>query len=204
MRQTMGFCEGSSSGAHTRAGLLHFIGELNLLADSLGLSRRVKRRAASICADAEAMRFCRAMSRSVLAAAALYVACREYREPITLRELAEATGTDCRDVGKSYTTMLVRMHITRPSLNGGTYVRHLALGRPLSRETYELSQEIIRKATGAGLGGRNPMTLAAASLYLACCRMGEKVTQSEVAVSAGVGEESVRKCCRDLRSIAKP
>ena len=44
------------------------------------------------------------------------------------------------------------------------------------------------------------MTLAAAALYLACCGMGEKVTQAEVADAAGVGEESVRECCKAIRA----
>ena len=202
MRQAVRFHGGPGSEAHTREGFLQFLHELNLVADSLGLPREVKKRAASVCADAAAMRFCRVTSRPVLAAAALYVACRECRVPTTLRELAGATGTDPRAVGRCYTTMLERMHITRPQLNGRPYVHHLVLKHPLPDEAYAKSEEIIRRTTDAGLGGRNPMTIAAASLYLACCGLGENVTQAEVAEAAGVGEESVRECCRELRTLA--
>jgi transcription initiation factor TFIIIB Brf1 subunit/transcription initiation factor TFIIB len=48
------------------------------------------------------------------------------------------------------------------------------------------------------------MTIAAASLYLACCSMGENVTQAEVAEAAGVGEQSVRDCCKEIRNLMKP
>ena len=68
MRQAVRFHEGPGSEAHTRQGFLQFTRELNLLADSLSLPREVKKRAASICADAAAMRFCRVTSRPVLAA----------------------------------------------------------------------------------------------------------------------------------------
>jgi transcription initiation factor TFIIB len=119
---------------------------------------------------------------------------------VTLRELANATGTDPRDVGRCYSTILIQMHITRPGLNGRSYVHRLALRQPLSEEIYKMSEGIIIRSTQAGLGGRNPMTLAGAALYLACCNMGEKVTQAEVADAAGVGEESVRECCKAIRA----
>jgi transcription initiation factor TFIIB len=204
MRQTVRFHEGPISEAHTRGELLVFLRELNAIAHSLKLPREVSKRADSICADAATMSFSRVTVRPVLAAAALYVACREYNQAVTLRELADATGTDPRDVGRCYTTILERMHISRPSLNGKRYVRHLVLREPLSNETFALSEEIVRKATEVGLGGRNPMTLAAAALYLACCSMGDKVTQAEVAEAAGVGEESVRECCKAIRALEKP
>jgi transcription initiation factor TFIIIB Brf1 subunit/transcription initiation factor TFIIB len=47
------------------------------------------------------------------------------------------------------------------------------------------------------------MTLAAAALYIACCNLGENVTQAEVAEAAGVGEQSVRDCCKEIRSLTK-
>lgn len=200
MRHAAGFHDAPSSEVRTREGLAQFVCELDSVADALGLPAAVKRRADSIVNDAVAMRFCRVISRAVLAAASIYVACRERGHPLTLREIADATGTDPRDVGRCYTTMLERMHITRPGLNGGEYVHHLALDRPLSEETYKASEDIVRRATQSGLGGRNPMTLAAAALYLACCGMGEKVTQAEVSDAAGVGEESVRECCKAIRS----
>ena len=203
MRQAVKFHGGPSSEAHTPEGFLEFIRDLNLLADGLGLSKGVKKRAASICAAAAALRFCRVPSRPGPAAAALYVACRELREPMTLRELANATGTDPREVGRCYTTMLDKMHINRPQLSGKPYVHHLTLRRSLPEEVYKMSEEIVLRMSVAGLGGRNPMTLAAASLYLACCSVGENVTQSEVAEAAGVGEESVRECCKEMRALVK-
>ena len=202
MDQTVRFETGPRSSAHTRDGLLHFLQQMGALAESLGLPKEAKARAASIVTDAAALRFCRVTTRPVLAASALYVACRECGVPLTLREVAEAAGAEPRDVGRCYATMLERMHISRPGLDDGNYVHHLSLKTPLSEATYQASEGIIRDSTSAGLGGRNPMTLAAAALYLASCSNGEKVTQSEVAEAAGVGEESVRECCKAIRTLA--
>jgi transcription initiation factor TFIIB len=199
MKQTARFHEGPHGEAHARDETLRSVHDLNILAKRLGLSREVSQRAGTILSEAARMRFA-VVRRPVLAAASLYVACREHKVPVTLRDLAEATGTEPREVGRCYMAMLERMHITRPYLNGNRYLNRLTLGRALSEETYKVSEEMISRATEAGLGGRNPMTLAAAALYLACCSMGEKVTQAQVAEAAGVGEESVRECCKAIRA----
>lgn len=174
---------------------------LEALGGSLNLPTDVKERAVSIASGAAAIRFRRPTPGAVLSAAALYVACRERNLPVTFKELAAASGADLRDIGRCYTDLLEQLNIARPGLNGNAYVHHLMLTTPLSEETYRDSEEIIRRSTSAGLDGRNPMTLAAAALYLASCANGEKVTQSEVADAAGVGEESVRECCKAIRTL---
>ena len=202
MNQTRGSVGGSgvsSSGAH-RA----ILQEMNELADKLMIPRQVRTRAASIFTEATTMNFGRSTPHQVLAAASLYVVSREWKNPITLRDLAFASGSDPRDVGRCYLQILEHMHISRPELNGKGYVYRLALNRPVSEQSRKFAQEMINGMLAKGVGGRNPMTLAAASLYLACCSMGENVTQAELAEAAGVGEESVRECCKEIRSLARP
>jgi len=178
--------------------------EMSSVAGRLRLPHEVRKRAADICSELNAATFGHPIPHSVLAAATLYVACRENKTPVTLREFAEACGSDPRDVGRCYLQLLENMHISRPNLNGKGYVYHIALKRPVSDQALKLSQDIISRMSALGLGGRNPMTLAAASLYLACCSMGENVTQAEVAEAAGVGEESVRECCKEIRNLTRP
>jgi transcription initiation factor TFIIB len=178
--------------------------EVNLVAGELRLPHDIKRRASDICSELKTAPFAHAISHSILVAAALYVACRETKTPVTLREFADATGSDPRDIGRCYLQLLENMHISRPNLNGNGYVYHIALKKPVSEQVLQLSQDIINKMSTRGLGGRNPMTLAAASLYMACCSMGENVTQAEVAEAARVGEESVRECCKEIRNLTEP
>ena len=178
--------------------------EVNLISHKLKLPPDVRRRAASICAEAKAVAFGHGVPHEVFAAAALYVACRENKIPVTLREFANTSASDPREVGRCYLQLLDSVHISRPGLNGRGYVHHLALKRALPEQAFQISQDIINSMSVKGLGGKNPMTLAAAALYLACCSIGENVTQSEVAEAAGVGEESVRECCKEIRALTKP
>ncbi|HYB07832.1 MAG TPA: transcription initiation factor IIB family protein [Nitrososphaerales archaeon] len=189
---------------YRREELSEIRGEAASIADKLGLPAEVKKRADAICSDATAKRLDHGVTHPVLAAASLYVGCRETKIPVTLRDLAEASGSDVREVGKCYVALLNRMHISRPDLDSNRYVYHISLKRPVSDEVLRQSQETIRYATLNGLCGRNPMTLAAASLYLACCSLGENVTQAELAEAAGIGEESVRECCKAIRLLPRP
>lgn len=203
MKQTLRL-RGKSAGPYKRGALRDLLGEVARISTKLSLPPEVKKRAGAICSDAMAMRFDHGITHPVLTAASLYVACRESKRPVTLRDLAEASSSDVREVGRCYVELLERMHISRPALNGKKYVYHLELKTPVSDQALRMSQETIRVASSKGLGGRNPMTLAAASLYLACCNLGEKVTQAELADAAGVGEESVRECCRAIRVLSRP
>jgi transcription initiation factor TFIIB len=199
MRQSLRLDERKLAEFHRKGELTNLLSLIARISTKLDLSSEIRRRACSICADAVTVHKCHGIPRPVLAAASLYISSREAKVPVTLRELAEASGSDLRFVGKCYVSMLEAMHISRPELNGRGYVYHLALKKPVSDQALAAAQETIRTATLKGLAGRNPMTLAAASLYLACCGMGENVTQAELAEAAGVGEESVRECCRAVR-----
>ena len=199
MKQSLRLDEKKLAEAHRRGELTNVLSLIARISTRLDLPSEVRRRACSICADAVTMYKCHGIPRPVLAAAGLYIGSREEKIPVTLRELAEASGCDLRMLGKCYVSMLEVMHISRPELNGRGYVYHLALKRPVSDQAFAAAQEIIHAATIKGLAGRNPMTLAASSLYLACCGIGENITQAELAEAAGVGEESVRECCRAVR-----
>jgi transcription initiation factor TFIIB len=200
MGQIVSFHE-RKPGAEGRAELKEALHEVNRVAVKLKLDLEVRKRAIDLVAETKAEPSGHGIPSGVLAAATLYVACREGRIPVTLREFADACGSDPRDVGRCYLHLLDTMHINRPSLNGRGYVSHIILKHPVSEQARGMSQDIIHRISEKGLGGRNPMTLAAAALYLACCSLGENVTQSEVAEAAGVGEESVRECCKAIRTL---
>jgi transcription initiation factor TFIIB len=202
MKQAAAFHEGSL-GSHGREDFRVAMSSIRKLAIDLHLSPQVARRASVICGDAYSMRLGQDLPPQILSAAAVYVGCREAQEPVTLKDLASASHSEPRAVGRCYVKLIERMHISRPELNENGYVYHLTLKKPVSEQALKQSQEIIHNINSKGLGGRNPMTLAAAALYMACCNLGEIITQVEVAEAAGVGEQSVRDCCKEIRLLTK-
>lgn len=176
-----------------------FIHETDILAARFNLSDDVRTRAEAIYR--RAIRLGSDRPTSILAAASIYIGCRQGQVPITLRDLAAAAGVDFRRVGKCYLSLVERMDISRPTLNGNSYLDRLALKLQVPAEALGLSRELICRASQKGLEGRNPMTLAAAALYASCCSTGVNVTQAELAEVAGVTEISIRECWRAVRTL---
>ena len=173
--------------------------EVDKLAGSLSLPDSIKGDSERICEDVMARNIVGRRSVPVIAASSLYTACRENHTPITLKDLATATDSNPREIGRCYRSIISRMDMAPPNLNGATYAHRVAATVKASAEATELSLQIVNNSIGRGLGGRNPMTLAAAAVYLACLITGEDSRQSDVADAAGVSEVSVRECVKAMR-----
>ncbi|HYC12000.1 MAG TPA: hypothetical protein VEC02_04995 [Nitrososphaerales archaeon] len=173
--------------------------EVEKLAGNLSLPESIKTDSEKICDDVIARNVIGRRSVPVIAASSLYTACRESHTPITLKDLATATDSNPREIGRCYRSIISRMNIAPPNLNGETYALRVAGTVKASNEATELSLQIVNRSIEKGLGGRNPMTLAAAAVYLACLVTGEDSRQSDVADAAGVSEVSVRECVKAIR-----
>jgi len=173
--------------------------EVEKLAGNLSLPESIKTDSEKICDDVIARNVIGRRSVPVIAASSLYTACRESHTPITLKDLATATDSNPREIGRCYRSIISRMNIAPPNLNGETYALRVAGTVKASNEATELSLQIVNRSIEKGLGGRNPMTLAAAAVYLACLVTGEDSRQSDVADAACVSEVSVRECVKAIR-----
>jgi len=74
----------------------------------------------------------------------------------------------------------------------------------ISMPTQQRAIKIINEAKRKGIvAGKDPMGLAAASLYVACVLEGEKKTQKEIAEVANVTEVTVRNRYKGLKEALK-
>jgi transcription initiation factor TFIIB len=173
--------------------------EVDKIAGSLSLPDSIRDDSEKICEDVIARNVVGRRSVPVIAASSLYTACRERHNPVTLKDLATATDSNPREIGRCYRSIISRMNIAPPNLNCSTYAYRVAGTVKASAEATQLSLEIVNGSVRKGLGGRNPMTLAAAAVYLACLVTGEGSRQCDVAEAAGVSEVSVRECVKAMR-----
>jgi len=175
--------------------------ELRTFADELSLSGEIEGDAERICDAVLDKRIAVGRPLRVVEASSLYAACRVRHSPVTIRELALVSGTNGKEIGSCYKSILDRMNMAPPSLNGTGYTLKIAARVAASREATDLSIDVEGMAVDGGLGDRNPMTLAAAAVYTACLIRGEPKTQADLADAAGVSEASVRDCARAIRQL---
>src|SRR5665648_350387 len=173
--------------------LAQAMAELDRLADKVYIPAPIKEKAAVIYRKALDKGLVRGRSIAAIAAAALYAACRASGTPRTLREIAEASLVDKKDVARCYRLLLRELDVHMPIADPLTYVSIIAEKTGISGKTQGAAIQILREARRKrAAAGKDPMGLAAAALYIACLQNNEKKTQKAIADAAGVTEVTVR------------
>ena len=173
--------------------LAQAMAELDRLSGKVSISPPIKEKAAVIYRKALDKGLVRGRSINSIAAAALYAACRGSGTPRTLREIAEASLVDKKDVARCYRLLLRELDVHMPISDPLTYVSKIAEKNGISGKAQGAAIAILREARRKrAAAGKDPMGLAAAALYIACLQHNEKKTQKDIADAAGVTEVTVR------------
>ena len=110
-----------------------------------------------------------------------------------MREIAEASLVDKKDVARCYRLLLQELDFHMPVADPLTYVSKIAEKTGISGKTQGAAIAILREARRKRVAsGKDPLGLAAAALYIACLKHKEKKTQKDIAEAAGVTEVTVR------------
>jgi transcription initiation factor TFIIB len=174
--------------------------ELDRLSDKLYIPAHIKEKAAVVYRKSLEKGLVRGRSIAAIAAAALYAACRNSETPRTLREIAEASLVDKKDVARCYRLLLRELEIQMPIADPMTYISKIAERTGISGQTQGLAIKILINAKKKrAASGKDPMGLAAAALYIACLQNNEKKTQKDIAEAAGVTEVTVRNRYKSLK-----
>jgi len=180
--------------------LAQAMAELDRLSDKVHIPGPVKEKAAVVYRKALDKGLVRGRSIAAIAAAALYAACRTSETPRTLREIAEASLVDKKDVARCYRLLLRELDIHMPIADPLTYISKIAEKTGISGHTQGLAIKILNDAKRRrAASGKDPMGLAAAALYIACLQANEKKTQKDIAEAAGVTEVTVRNRYKTLK-----
>ena len=180
--------------------LAQAMAELDRLADKLYIPGSIKEKAAVIYRKALEKGLVRGRSIAAISAASLYAACRNSETPRTLREIAETSLVDKKDVARCYRLLLRELDIQMPIADPMTYISKIAERTGISGQTQGSAIQILREAKKQrAASGKDPMGLAAAALYIACLQSSEKKTQKDIAEAAGVTEVTVRNRYKSLK-----
>ena len=180
--------------------LAQAMAELDRLCDKAHIPGPVKEKAAVVYRKALDRGLVRGRSIAAIAAASLYAACRGSGTARTLREIAEASLVDKKDVARCYRLLLRELDVQMPIANPLTYVSKIAERTGISGPTQGHAIKILHEARRRrAAAGKDPMGLAAAALYIACLVNNEKKTQKDIAEAAGVTEVTVRNRYKSLR-----
>ena len=176
--------------------------QLHTSKDKLGLSDAVVEKTAYIYRKAQERGLVRGRTISAVLDAALYIACRELGIPKTLKEIAGANNIKRKALAKSYRLLISELNIKIPIVDPTKCIVKVANKANLNEKTKRNAVDIIYQLNKKGISaGKDPMSVAATVLYLACLNTGEKRTQTDIAQAAGITVVTLRNRYRDTKKL---
>jgi transcription initiation factor TFIIB len=118
-------------------------------------------------------------------AAAVYMAAREHDFAIVLKDLEAATYEEKKVIARCMRVYMTELKLRPKLTKADAMIARLSSKLEISNETEQEARKILKEATDMKLTtGKSPMSVAAAVIYLACLRTGERRTQQMVADAA--------------------
>jgi transcription initiation factor TFIIB len=179
--------------------LTQAIADLERISNILGIPTNVKEEAVDTYRKAVEAGLVRGRSIESVIAASIYTACRKWKVPRTLEEIAKYTKAGRKDVSRCYRLLLRETGIRIPLSDPADFVERISETLKLSGIVQKRAAELIKKAKELRLtSGKDPAGMAAAAVYIAALLEGEKRTQREIAHAAQVTEVTVRNRYKEL------
>jgi len=172
---------------------------LSRISSELHLPEHVKEEAALLYRKALSLNLIRGRSIDAFIAASVYAACRLLSMPRTLNQVSESAHRPHSEVSSTY-RLLHRELGLRPQIDKPfKFLPEIASVIGVNAATEFLAADILHKAQAQGeLTGKGPRGVAAAALYLAAQKRGERLVQRTVAKAAGTTEVTLRNRYRGL------
>lgn len=183
----------------TERNLAVALSELSKLSSSLNLPKNILETASVIYRKAIKRRLVRGRSIQNVAAAAIYMSCRQCGVPRTLDEIANATHLNKKDIGRSYRFMVKELDTFVPPSISKKYAARFSNKLVVSGKAEATAIKILQLAKNSKLtSGRGPTGIAAAATYIAAVLTNERKTQREIAEVANVTEVTIRNRYKEL------
>jgi transcription initiation factor TFIIB len=175
------------------------LNELNISKDKLGLTDTAVEKTAYLYRKFQKRGFVRGRSiPSVLAA--VYIACREIGISRTINDIATTINIRHKELARIYRILVFELDIKIPVVDPMKCIAKVANKANLNEKTVRQAMRIMKDLNDREISaGKNPMSLAATVLYLACIKTGENITQENIANAAGVTGLTLRNRLKDLK-----
>ncbi len=168
----------------------------------LDLPLPVRDEASLICRKAMDQGLLHGRSVQTIAAAAVYAACRIGRVPRTLDELARVAQVRRKTIAQTYNALLQEFPMPIPPAHAADYVERFCSELGLSNRAQVEALHILSAVEEANnCPSLSPPGTAAAAIYVASLRCGERKAQRRIAKVAGVSEVTLRNRFEYMRQF---
>ncbi len=173
--------------------------EISQVSGVVNLPRNVTETAAVIYRRAVQSQLIRGRTIQSVAAACVYMACRQCHVTRSLDEVASAAGMAKKDAARTYRFLLRELGSQVPRMDPEGYISMIVNKLVLAGETERLAKLILARASEMKLtNGRGPQGIAAVCVYISCQLTNDRRTQGEIAREAQITEVTIRNRYKEL------
>ncbi len=179
--------------------LAYAMNELDRFASQLNISKDLKESAAHIYRKMAYKNLIRGRSIEAMLIASVYSACRLNGIPKTLDDFIEFATVDKKKIARCYRLILSELRINIGVSSPTNFIPRFCAELNLSGRTQNRAAELLKLAKKYRItAGKAPTGLAGAALYVAAIQEGERRTQKEISITAGVTEATIRNRYKEL------
>lgn len=183
----------------TERNLATALSEIRRMGSTLDVPRNVLEIAGRYYRQATEKNLIRGRSIDAVAAASLYAALRQSGVPRSLEEIAEVARVGRREVGRVYKVLAQELGIALAPVSPESYIPRFSSRLRINPLTEALALKFVKEAVlQEVVSGKDPKSVAAAALYIACILKGEPRTQRDVSEATGVTEVTIRNRYKEL------
>ena len=173
---------------------------METICNKCGMPDAVYRRSVSLNGEVVSRDLHRGWNLGARAAATVTLACRLEGVPRTAKAICEAAGVKPGQAHHVYSFIVEEMDVKVPPPDPAAFIGSIAAACGVPEAVRRRAVELLRKAVPE-LTGKDPMTLAAAVLYMVCAESDCGVSQQEIADAARVSTVSLRQRRKDLARV---
>lgn len=178
------------------------LGEIERMASALKLPDDIKESTSVLYRRAAKRNLIKGRSIEELVSAMLYVTCRQYGVPRTLKEITAVSRMPLRKIRRTYIFLLKRLEIKLAPADPAHYIPRFCSMLGLRGKIRERAIELLKKDVGTAKGW-GPTGTAAAAISLAAHLTGESVSEREIARVAGTTPITIRNRYKELEKNLK-
>ena len=179
--------------------LSYALSEIDRAAGQLHLPRNVREAASLLYRQTLEKSMIRGVSIESCTASAIYIACRQFGIPRTLKEIADVTRHRKREISRSYRRIAKGLGIHLPPVTAIDYIPRFTSELRLPVKVGARATEILGNAINNGISsGKGPAGIAAAAIYIVSSLENLDRTQDQVAKVAGCTSVTLRNRCMEI------
>lgn len=191
--------------------LANVLGKIGETCQNLSLPKNVLETASKIYRSLDGRVEVKGKSVSCMAAATIYMSCKQCEVIRSLDEICKGTGSSkdlkmrTKLTAKYYRTLVMELgNATAPVVTLSRYISKIANLTKADVRVERLAIEIAEKTKDHSLAdGKAPNGIAAAYLYISSLLLGQSVLQRDISSTAGITEVTIRNRCKEILTSYK-